>query len=118
MSDLHVFTYGTLKRGFRNHLLLATSAFVKEAVTKPKYKLYDCGHYPCMVKSESGISIQGEIFKIDETTLAKLDRLEGVPHLYKRDLIELQDVEFPVLAYFYQLDISKFIECGSVWPRK
>src|SRR5579859_1697603 len=113
-----VFTYGTLKKGFSNNVLLASSEFIQEAVTQPKYKLYDCGHYPCMVKSKKGEAIHGEIYAVDDITLKRLDRLEGVPFLYERGEIELQNFDKPTIAYFYQRDVGSFVECGSSWPRK
>ena len=74
--------------------------------------------YPCMIKHEKGNSIIGEVFEIDIATLANLDRLEGVPFLYRREEIELEDFNAPTLAYFYQDTVEDFIDCGSSWPRK
>jgi gamma-glutamylcyclotransferase (GGCT)/AIG2-like uncharacterized protein YtfP len=114
----YAFVYGTLKKGYRNNILLSQSVFVQEATTKPKYKIYDCGMYPCMIKDDKGNSITGEIYEIDETTLARLDRLEGVPYLYQRDEIQLENFDKPTLAYFYQDTVEDFIDCGTTWPRK
>lgn len=115
-----IFTYGTLKKGFRNHILLAASKYVQDAVTRPLYRLYDCGMYPCLVKDTTGNgrSIHGEIYEIDDVTLQRLDQLEGVPWLYQRDKIELENFNQPVIAYYYQDDVSEFIDCGLSWPRK
>lgn len=115
---MRVFTYGSLKRGQRNNILLRDSVFVQEAVTEPKYRLYDCGSYPCMVKDErNGQAIQGEVWDVDEDTLRRLDRLEGVPWLYQREAVALQGVEYPVIAYYYQEDIRDLADCGTSWPR-
>lgn len=112
---MFLFTYGTLKRGLRNSVLLAGSNFVKETVTKPLYKLYDCGPYPCLVEAEKGKSVRGEIYEIDAATLARLDRLEGIPFLYDRKVIKLENFPFETIAYFYQQDVKQFVECDS-WP--
>lgn len=110
-----VFTYGTLKKGFSNHVLLSSSEFVQGAQTQPLYLMYNCGWYPCLVKSEKGISIKGEIYRVDDNTLKQLDRLEGVPYLYQREVIQLKDFDQPVLAYFYQRSVDNFELCGDNW---
>lgn len=114
----YLFVYGTLKKGFGNHVLLDGCRFMQEATTKPFYRLYDCGPYPCLVKAKQGRAISGEVYEVDDATLKRLDRLEGVPFLYQRDTIELSNCDrfFPI-AYFYQEDVSDFIECDSAWPR-
>lgn len=116
---MFIFTYGTLMRGFGNHFMLDQARFVQEAKTKPMYGLYDCGHYPCMVRGDK--AVHGEVYEIypqDKQTLAHLDWLEGVPHLYQRSAIQLEDFKEPVEAYLYQRDVSRFIECSPSWPRK
>ena len=45
MASLNLFVYGTLKRGFRNHRLLERQQFIREAVTLPRYRLFDRGAY-------------------------------------------------------------------------
>ena len=113
-----VFVYGTLKRKYRNNILLSNSRFVEEATTKPLYLLYDCGPFPCLIKAPEGKgkAIRGEVFECDDITMVRLDRLEGVPHLYQRGEIELENGTKAV-GYFYQDDVSDFVECGSSWPR-
>lgn len=79
-----VFTYGTLKRGYWNNGLLASSEFCAEAVTlEDQFIMYD-GSFPYV--ATGGISrIKGELFLIkDEGVLRNLDRLEGVPSHYIR----------------------------------
>lgn len=74
-----VFVYGTLKRGLSNHHYLLGQRFVDEARTQPVYRLYDLGGYPGMVEvSRDGLSVEGEIWEIDETSLRRLDELEDI----------------------------------------
>ena len=117
MSNL-IFVYGTLKRGYSNNILLASCPFIGQAITKPHYRLYDCGPYPCLIKDEHGRAIRGEIYEVDDAVLRRLDRLEGVPFLYQRGEIELQNFQGPVIAYFYQQDVSEFVDSGEAWPRE
>lgn len=112
---MYIFVYGTLKSGLRNHHLLSTSRFIKKTKTKPYYKMYSCGSYPCIVECKSGVAVEGEVYEIDENTLRHLDRLEGVPYLYDKDAIMLEDFHPMTTAYFYQNDVSDLEECGTCW---
>jgi gamma-glutamylcyclotransferase (GGCT)/AIG2-like uncharacterized protein YtfP len=85
-----VFVYGSLRKGFGNHGLLANSLFIEEATTKPTYSMLHLGSFPGLIPGNT--AIQGEVYDVDDTTLVDLDRLEGYPHLYGK---ELASVELP-----------------------
>ena len=59
-----IFVYGSLKRGQTLHYLLRDLPFVGEAWTIAEYRLFHLGAYPGLVQSDSGISVQGELFPI------------------------------------------------------
>jgi gamma-glutamylaminecyclotransferase len=112
-----VFVYGTLKRGGRNDVLLRGQEFVQAARTLPRYRLYDSGSYPCLVEEPShGLAVQGEVWRVDADALARLDELEEVPSLFTRREVALAVPLRPVLAYFYQRDVSGLKDCGDTWP--
>lgn len=113
-----VFVYGTLKKGYSNHHYLHGQTFIQEAETLPNYRLWDCGRYPCMVEDKKGNSIQGEVWEVDEHCLRAMDRLEGVPFLYRRDVIKLENFHKPVIGYLFQRDTDDYIDCGRSWPRE
>lgn len=72
-----VFVYGTLKRGERNHPLVADASRIIPATTRGT--LYDLPvGYPCMTV-EGDDTVHGEFmtFKDLPGKLARLDRLEG-----------------------------------------
>ena len=83
-----VFTYGTLLRGEINHELLTRARFVSEARTEPCFELFDLGPFPAM-SAGGETAVLGEIYAVDDATLARLDRLEGHPTLYQRTRIRL-----------------------------
>ena len=83
-----VFVYGTLLTGESNHHHLAYARLVGEARTRPEFTLFDLGFYPGMVRVGTS-SVVGEIYAVDEPTLARLDRLEGHPTVYLRTTIHL-----------------------------
>lgn len=73
-----ILVYGTLRKGYGNHSLLANSEFVKE-VTVPGYKMVSNGGFPYSYKVEDmSKTIKGEIYLVDGHTLSRLDGLEGV----------------------------------------
>jgi gamma-glutamylaminecyclotransferase len=81
---IHVFVYGSLKRGFRNHHFLATSRFIGTGTTHCCFDLLDLGYFPAMIKPGT-FAIRGELFSVDRHTLKNLDRLEGNGVFYRRE---------------------------------
>jgi gamma-glutamylcyclotransferase (GGCT)/AIG2-like uncharacterized protein YtfP len=65
--------YGTLKRGNGNHYLLKNSEFLGRG--KVLGTLYDMG-LPGY-KREGSYTVHGELFRVNDETLQRLDRLEG-----------------------------------------
>ena len=85
-----VFVYGTLKRGYSNHYFLEGSLYLGEFKTNPKWGLLDLGLFPAMVVGS--LEVEGEAYGVDEATLDRLDRLEGVEQgLYRRRRINVAD---------------------------
>lgn len=111
-----VFVYGTLKKGFSNDKFLESSEFIGKAYTKNKFPMYiyKNGPYPFpymlnmisrsaeLAKGDKNIftakqlnvmseanNVKGEVYKISDETLAKLDWLEGCPDFYFRREIKV-----------------------------
>ena len=115
-SGEYVFIYGTLKRGERNHGLLAGEQFIGEAVTEPLYRLYDCGAYPALVEDAAdGRAVCGEVYLVGPATLRRLDVLEDAPRLYQFLPVRLADFDRPVKAYLYRQEVGGLAECGESW---
>ena len=85
-----IFVYGTLLRGEANAHLLEGARFIGAARTTPRYELLDLGEYPALCEGGSA-RVSGEIYEVDEATLALLDELEGHPELFRRASIALED---------------------------
>jgi gamma-glutamylaminecyclotransferase len=83
-----VFVYGTLLAGEGSHHLLEHARRVGEACTHPEFTLYDLGLYPGLVHGGHS-AVEGEVYEVDEPTLAALDRLESHPEFYRRTAIRL-----------------------------
>lgn len=99
---MKVFVYGTLKKGQRAHRMLSKSPFLGEVRTHSRYHLYSYGWYPGMLEgSPKGNGVLGELYEVDDATMAKLDRYEGDPELFERTLIDLETGD-TAFGYLYQ----------------
>lgn len=85
-----MFVYGTLLEGQPNHRFLARARLLGEAMTKAEFELRDLGSYPALVPGGEQ-AVRGEVYEVDEPTLASLDRLEGHPRFYRRSCVALAD---------------------------
>jgi gamma-glutamylaminecyclotransferase len=105
---MKIFVYGTLRRGHGNwEALLARNEgarFVREALTSPGYEMRSLGGYPAVFAREGAGQVVGEIFEVDEATLARLDRLEGHPRWYLRQPVALVDREEGVEIYLMRAE--------------
>jgi gamma-glutamylcyclotransferase (GGCT)/AIG2-like uncharacterized protein YtfP len=85
-----LFVYGSLRRGEVHHEILARSRFLGDAVTAAKYTLRALGLSPGMAENGQQ-AVVGELYEVREVSLARLDRLAGVPSLHTRAAVELAD---------------------------
>lgn len=114
-----LFVYGTLKRGCSNHGQMHGQRFVAEARTVPGYRLFAVGGFPGLVAwpHDSG-GVTGEIWAVDSSALARLDRFEGVDEgLYRREPITLaapHDRE-AVDGYVYARSVEGLLDVGETW---
>lgn len=97
-----VFVYGTLKRGHWNNILLKDSFYAGEAATPPKYRMATSG-FPVILEAKDGegLPVAGELYHVNDETLARLDRLESEGRLYERKVIDVMERGEPVQAYVY-----------------
>lgn len=86
----YVFVYGTLMEAYGNNIFLRGAPKICEAETKDKYKMVAAG-IPYVFKEDSSIEIQGEVYKVTPEVLKyDLDRLEGHPWAYYREVIKVK----------------------------
>ena len=97
-----LFIYGTLKQGQARSSLLDRQTFLGEAKTEPHYRLFNCAAFPCLVETEDGVCVEGELCQVDDACLALLDQVEGIATgLFERREVRLVGQE-GVEAYFYR----------------
>lgn len=109
-----LFVYGTLRQGGRNHSLIKDQVFVRVCRTQPWYRLVDLGPYPGLLP-EGECSVVGELWAISPDRWPRLDRFEGVPTLFDRREVTLDDSSVAE-AYFYVGSLRQARECGDEWP--
>jgi gamma-glutamylcyclotransferase (GGCT)/AIG2-like uncharacterized protein YtfP len=116
-----VFVYGTLRKGERRNHILEGSRFIGYARAKGFF-LYKIKEFPGMVEGSG--EVVGEVYEISEDLLEKLDWIERVPYLYRRELIEvtLEDGQaIFVYVYIYNGEIdedyNEIIPSGD-WKRR
>ncbi|MDB6004759.1 MAG: gamma-glutamyl cyclotransferase, partial [Prosthecobacter sp.] len=101
-----------------NHGWIKQQQFIAEACTQPQYRLYDLGGYPGMTRSADGISIQGEVWEVNEAGLTRLDILEDTEGgEYERVMIQLEG-EFAtqrVEGYVYLRGTEGRRDLGRCW---
>ncbi len=110
---MHLFVYGTLKRGFKNYNFLKNAKFVDEAITLKKFIMLSFGSYPAIIEkedSEFSSYVFGEVFEINKEILEKIDILEEVPNFYirKQEKIKLLNFNKVISAWVYILN-SKIV---------
>lgn len=117
-----LFVYGTLKRGFHNHVCLGDNAtYLGEAVLQG-YQMFHLGGFPAIAKGEG--EVIGEVYEIDDASFKRCDRLEGYPSFYNRSQVEViydndAGEEREMTAWVYHFDKapkSRLIKDG-IWRK-
>jgi gamma-glutamylaminecyclotransferase len=112
-----LFVYGTLKRGLRNHRLIADQQFLGEVATEPRYRVFDLGPYPGLVRDEAnGLAVNGELWAVGDCCLAELDDFEEESHTFRRERVAIAGHEGEVFAYFWNCPVPEGAASGSEWP--
>ncbi|MCG8017682.1 MAG: gamma-glutamylcyclotransferase [Candidatus Thiodiazotropha sp. 'RUGA'] len=110
-SISRVFVYGTLRKHQVNHELLCRATYLGDHQTQPVYKMFHLGSYPGVVKCGS-TSISGEVYLVDALTMNQLDRLEGYPNAYTRELIPTPWGQAWIYLYRGSLQGRQIIQTG------
>ena len=97
-----VFVYGSLLRDLHNSYLLDNAtcldfnATLNPAFDQHDFVLVSLGSYPALTHAqgdEQPMTIKGELYAVDDDTLAMLDRLEGYPRFYDRKLLPIDTID-------------------------
>jgi gamma-glutamylcyclotransferase (GGCT)/AIG2-like uncharacterized protein YtfP len=115
MSDKNfVFVYGTLKKGHHANGMMQRQRSEGEPMGtnylgKAKiegFKLYDLGGFPCVMKTDDPtLSVEGEVYCVNDSQLKALDSYEGVSSgLFSRIMVtpDCYGLEKEVSCFVYQ----------------
>lgn len=88
MSKHLLFVYGTLRCGGINEITISHPSVVLVGASSVRGRLHDMGGYPAVILDDAAGGIAGEVFAIDDATLAALDRFEAADD-YHRERIDV-----------------------------
>lgn len=114
-DKVNIFLYGTLKKDLPNHMLLrdfqnGKAKYTCTARTKSKYPLVmatDCNMPFMLNKPDTGHFVTGEVYRIDQRLLSRLDKLFYLGQWYDYQYILVQSIPIE------EGDEEKEIECLS-----
>jgi gamma-glutamylcyclotransferase (GGCT)/AIG2-like uncharacterized protein YtfP len=94
MTKSLVFIYGTLKQGQCRAGSMLPSRYLGIASITGYFTMYNAGSYPALVSDEipADRRVRGELYECDEDMLRDLDQIEGVPHLFNRAYVKLDEI--------------------------
>lgn len=103
-NKIYLFAYGSMKKGFRNHVRLKEDKLIGSAVTVDKYNMYPAVsfNYPYGVENEKQWCLNGALFELISTDIKEIDIFEGCPNYYYRKEIEVlcNDKIYQSFIYF------------------
>ncbi|WP_173916369.1 gamma-glutamylcyclotransferase [Halobacillus sp. Marseille-Q1614] len=102
---MFLFVYGTLCKNEPNHHLLEDAQLVSEQAWVHGSLYRGKSYYPLLTHSESEL-VYGELYNIDESTLNKIDKLEGYSpsdpsSLFTREKVKVTSEYFTNQAFTY-----------------
>jgi len=96
-----VFICGSALRGQPDHQNLQSATFIREAKTRPLYRLHSAenGWHPAIYEvEEDGISIPGEVYELTPDQYDYLVSTEP-PHMYPADVVLENDEVVTAILY-------------------
>jgi len=107
-----VFVYGSLKSGgsVRGLNQFEGATIVGKAKTLyPDYNMIDLGSFPGVTKNGEK-HIQGEVWQVDEEVMGELDKIEGYPNFYNREVT--QTSQGKAWMYYLEKEYSEDLAIG------
>jgi gamma-glutamylcyclotransferase (GGCT)/AIG2-like uncharacterized protein YtfP len=112
--------YGTLRKGFGNHRLIADCKHLKTTRIEG-YDMYDIGAFPGIKKGKGEITV--ELYSIDSERIEEnVDYLEGYREdnlrnsLYLKEKIEIDNQEVFIYLFNNNIDFNSKVESGD-WSK-
>lgn len=117
LQNTYVAVYGTLKRGQGNYArFLYDSTFVGSGKTMDKYPLIIKGLPYLIDNIGKGYNVNVDVFKVDDSTLYNLDKLEGHPNFYRRKQIPISVNGMNLICWVYFNMTNKVSPTDILYP--
>jgi len=97
---MYLLAYGTLKRNRNNHEYLNNATYMGNYYTSGDFTLIVSG-LPFLVRRRSERGVKGEVYKVNSDILRQIDKLEGHPSLYRREVITVYNEDTKELLEVY-----------------
>ena len=108
-----VAVYGTLKKGFGNHIIIEHCEYIGSDLLEG-FDLYDLGPFPGVYVGDNKVFV--EIYQVDsEYTKRALDRLEGYPDLYTKDVVQTHFGSATIYIYNQRLRDNDLLLKDGFW---
>ena len=116
-NQVMLFVYGTLMKNQRANKMLEGSQYCGKFMLRD-YAMYDLGAYPG-IKEKHGENVVGEVYAVERSLLAELDRYEGEGSLYNRKMVTvINDKEIvSAFVYVYRGNISNKNIVRTEWGK-
>jgi gamma-glutamylcyclotransferase (GGCT)/AIG2-like uncharacterized protein YtfP len=117
MTKHLIFIYGTLRRGCARSMSVRFPDSVFIAGAEVSGSLYDLGSYPGLRLDDSGSSVTGEVYQVDDETLRELDEFEASSY-YRRKQVVIPHGGDTLMCWTYEPDpefysLDKLITSGD-----
>lgn len=109
LKEIPVAVYGTLKYGHSNNHYMKNEVHYGYGDTEDKYPLLIEGLPYLVNKKGYGHHVDVDVFMVDKEGLMKLDRLEGHPRWYKREIVPIRMFDNTIMdcwVYFCDKSIN------------
>jgi len=100
-----VIVYGILKDRFQGQSIVIGADCV------------NLGPFPAITKLNTFNQLQAKLIYVNAETLADFDRIEGVPFLYTREVIQYQDITCFIYVYVDKEELKE-LKLINNWERK
>jgi gamma-glutamylcyclotransferase (GGCT)/AIG2-like uncharacterized protein YtfP len=101
----YVAVYGSLRKGMGNSRLLGDSVFIGTGWVYGYALQAYCSAFPAAFETTDGQNrVFVEVYKVEPNIAVGLDMLEGYPHFYNREIVEVDGVEVDGVIWMYYIE--------------
>lgn len=99
--------YGSLRNGMGNSRLLVDSVFIGTGWVSSYVMQAYCSGFPACYRTneyDEDSKVFVEVYKVEPNIAVGLDRLEGYPVFYNREIVEVSGIEVDDVIWMYYIE--------------